>query len=962
MPENSFNLETEVNYFSTVLIIDERGEISSHLADILLSQGCLVNYFGVESRQNLNYLDENSSFNYLSNLSEIESLSQVDYLFYFSSENQIITKDNLFWLTKKHRCKILVCLPLDSSQKEMFQNLIKEKELNIRLVFYDCFFGPRVKNGLLGNIFIKGVRGSGAVLSESPGQIIYPVFAKRLTEEIARLVFLPETKSKQYFVESWEITLQDFVDKVKTTHPGTRIGFVNSETFNKKTDSLETIHLKDSLDEKVSETVGWFARHVPQEPILVERVETKDEQAVSEASDNLTPPDDHRSLAGLSTEDRLNFLFENESKKENPSKAPMPVVPRQPLKQAEKPIRSKFFLGTGIFIFLLLFFYSAPLVLIGGAGVLGIRQLTELKKQVEEGNISSAITTSNSVKATLNFSEKILSLTNPFYSLIGLQKQTQMVSEAFGFARNLNDSVAFSLVAAKEMVVLGSGFVNGESFDWEEKLSSVKSNLAFSYQQASLAQSALQSTKRGFDLLGRTEQYDSLRKTLPETREILLKSQNFIGVLPRILGFSERRTYLVLFQNNTELRPTGGFIGSYGLINLEGGKLTGFEVYDVYQADGQLKGHVEPPAKLKEYLGEATWYLRDSNWDPDFTVSAPRAQWFLDKEMQVKVDGTIGVTLEVAKNILAAIGEVEVPEYNEKITKDNLFQKAEYYSELGTFPGSTQKKDFLGSLAKAIFEKIRSAQAKELVNIGGAIFNSLESREMMLYFNDPECQKAVARLGWEGSIKDFSPQSDKTFVFADYLHINEANVGINKANFFVTRKVDHQIKLDEKGKAEEKLLITYDNQSPSESWPAGRYKTYLRLYLPKGVRLTSTLVTDPQNPSLWLPFDMKYFNNTEEQGKSVFGYLLEVPIKSKRQIEIKYEHPRTISPVQKINSYLLMVQKQPGAYPSDYTLSFFYPRNLVPVRVIPSALISSGQLLVSGRLDKDRIFQIDLAR
>jgi hypothetical protein len=985
MPDNSYNLETEVNYFSSVLIVDERGEISSHLIDSLLSQGCLVHYQGVETQENLDYLEGKKNFNYLGKFSEIENLSQVDYVFYFSAESQLITKDNLFWLTKKHGCKILICLSLDSSQKETFLGLAKDKELNLRLAFYDCIFGPRIKNDLLGSLFTKGLRGSGAVLSVNPSQLIYPVFGESFAGELSRLIFLPETRGKSYFIRSSETRLQDFVDQVKIVCPGTRVSFINNETVDKKISSLETVQVKESLEEKVSETVEWFVRHVPQDPVIVEKVEEKIETPKNEFTQSQITNktrEEIKPLVNLAVEDRLDFLFETEKKKEETQgtkqerqatdkgpevhKGPItnkaPIAHKEPLVPRRKTTRGRFVFGLFTFIFLLFVFFCAPFVLVGGAGILGIRQLAQLKDQIEEGNLSSAITTSNSAKTTLDFSQRILSLTNPFYSLIGLQDQTQTVSEAFRFAQNLNDAATFSLLAAKDMVALGAGFINGESLDWEEAISSIKSNLSFSYQQASLAQSALDSTKPGFELLGQAEQYEKLKKALPEAREVLLKSQNFIGVLPKILGFSERKVYLVLFQNNMELRPTGGFIGSYGLINLEGGKLTGFEVFDVYQADGQLKGHVEPPAKLKQYLGEATWYLRDSNWDPDFTISAPRAQWFLDKEMQLKVDGTIGVTLEVAKSILSAIGEVEVPEYSEKINKNNLFQKAEYYSELGTFPGSTQKKDFLGSLAKAIFERIKHAEAKEMVDVGGAFFNSLESREMMLYFNDPECQVAIARLGWEGSIRDFSPQSDKTHVFADYLYLNEANVGVNKANFFVTRKVDHQIKLDEKGKAEEKVLITYDNQSPSESWPAGRYKTYLRLYLPKGARLTSSLITDPKNPSLWLPFDMKYFNNTEEHGKNVFGYLIEVPIKSKRQIEIKYENLQTVNPSQKINSYLLFIQKQPGAYPSDYTLTFSYPQNLVPVRVIPSAVVGNGNLLVTSKLDKDRIFQIDLAR
>jgi len=111
--------------------------------------------------------------------------------------------------------------------------------------------------------------------------------------------------------------------------------------------------------------------------------------------------------------------------------------------------------------------------------------------------------------------------------------------------------------------------------------------------------------------------------------------------LPSILGQDTNKNYLILFENNMELRPTGGFIGHTVLQNFGGGKLNGLDINDIYSADGQLKGHGEPPAPIKNYLGEANWWFRDSNWDPDFPTSAERAEWFLNKEMDQNFDGVI---------------------------------------------------------------------------------------------------------------------------------------------------------------------------------------------------------------------------------------------------------------------------------------------------------------------------------
>ncbi|MGB9637538.1 MAG: DUF4012 domain-containing protein, partial [Microgenomates group bacterium] len=497
--------------------------------------------------------------------------------------------------------------------------------------------------------------------------------------------------------------------------------------------------------------------------------------------------------------------------------------------------------------------------------------------------------------------------------------------------------------------------VEQKDINWDEKTKGLNASLSAAYEQASLIQASLGKLEPAFKFFKQTAVFEKIKEDLPRSREILLKSKSFFGILPPILGVEGMKTYLVLFQNNTELRPTGGFIGSYGVVRLEKGKMVDFEVFDVYQADGQLKGHVEPPEDLKNYLGEAAWYLRDSNWDPDFPVSAQRAQWFLDKETQVNADGTIALNLEAIKKLLSALGEVEVSDYQEKVSANNLFQKAEYYSELGTFPGSTQKKDFLGSLAGEIFNRMKQANTKELLNLAGAIFSSLEEKDIMLYFNDPKIEKVIADLQWEGSIRSYQSSLKGDSVFTDYLFINEANVGINKANYYVQRKIDQQIMIDNLGKVKEKLTITYENLSPSDNWPSGRYKNYLRLYFKKGTKLSSVFIEDIKNPGLWEPFDPQQIRTAEEHNKTVYGLVFEIPIKAKRRLEINYELPETLVLSTKITSYLLMVQKQSGAFPSNYDLTVVYPSSFIPLRVIPSAVVGNQQLLISSKLVKDLI-------
>ena len=143
-----------------------------------------------------------------------------------------------------------------------------------------------------------------------------------------------------------------------------------------------------------------------------------------------------------------------------------------------------------------------------------------------------------------------------------------------------------------------------------------------------------------------------LLTVLEDARATFTYIDEFLTLYPNLAGYKEAKTYLVLLQNSNELRPTGGFIGSVGVIKFEDGILSDFRIDDVYTLDGQLKGHVDPPLPIRDLLGQEHWYLRDSNWSPDFKESAIRAAWFYQKEGGESVDGVIAINSPLIVGIL----------------------------------------------------------------------------------------------------------------------------------------------------------------------------------------------------------------------------------------------------------------------------------------------------------------------
>lgn len=457
-------------------------------------------------------------------------------------------------------------------------------------------------------------------------------------------------------------------------------------------------------------------------------------------------------------------------------------------------------------------------------------------------------------------------------------------------------------------------------------------------------------------LINLEEEEVNLNTSLKHYRKIIKDFIHILNITPDLFGDNGKRKYLVLLQNNAELRPTGGFIGSYATITFENSKLLELEVDDVYTIDGQLKGHVEPPFEIKTYLGEAGWYLRDANWDPDFPTSARQIEWFFEKESKENIDGVIAINLYVIQELLKSFGAVNLPDFEETITAENLFEISEYYSEVNFFPGSTQKKDFLGGLTTALFNKLENASPEQLLKIAQSLYKSLENGHLLIFVNDQKPQKIISENGWDGSIKKIdcpSSQNNETCL-KTYIYLNEANVGVNKSNYFIRRKIDISQNIDF-DKLSNNLAIKYFNQSQGNSWPGGTYRNYLRIYLEEEVEIKSVMVDGKELKSNQLIFK-------SEHGKQVVGFLIEVPPQQELLTELSFESGVNVSSDKRVN-YVLYLQKQSGTQDDPLSITISKPKNLSLVNSsLPLSNLDSLTTNFSQEFTKDIDLIIDFEK
>lgn len=419
---------------------------------------------------------------------------------------------------------------------------------------------------------------------------------------------------------------------------------------------------------------------------------------------------------------------------------------------------------------------------------------------------------------------------------------------------------------------------------------------------------------------------------LSELRGIVGYTDRLLTLYPRIAGFRKKQTYLVLLQNSMELRPTGGFIGSLLVLSFVDGKVDALEVQDVYTADGQLKGHVDPPLPIREIIGQEHWYLRDSNWDPDFEKSGAMAAWFYEKELGQSVDGVIAVSLPMVTQLLRVTGPIELLDFNERISESNFFAKSLLYTETDFFPGSTQKKDFLGALISAVLTRITTDSSLSAGGLLSVLTQSIQSRDLQFYFPDTELQSLVTQWGWNGGVavqECQAPYKDMDCI-GDGIGVIDANVSINKSNFFVTKEAVSQISIMENGDIDHTLTMNIRNSAHAQESGGGGYQSYMRLVMPSDAQIRSIALDGAEVPIRDLgsvvPPPAPYWINEQAEGRRIIHVPFLVNPRQTRQLSVRWVRPGAVA-FSGQGAFQFTLRKQAGVTQFPWQTVIAYPQS-----------------------------------
>lgn len=378
--------------------------------------------------------------------------------------------------------------------------------------------------------------------------------------------------------------------------------------------------------------------------------------------------------------------------------------------------------------------------------------------------------------------------------------------------------------------------------------------------------------------------------------------------LPVVAGAEERRKYLVIFQNDNELRPTGGFMTAYAVVFVENGKVTPEKSDDIYELDQKFRNKPAIPEELGRFLiTERSWNLRDMNIDPNFKHSM---QTFYEHYQNVPgepddIDGIIAVDTVFLEKVVEVLGPIDVPGYGvfsaEKLERCDCPQIIYALSEIIDRPTPYIREDRKGILApmmQSIIQKTYATERSKWPLLAELLWQGIEGRHVQMYFMNEEDQSAAELIGAAGIIPNI-PE------VGDYLTVIDANLAGAKSNLFIETSGDIEVLGIENGRVKKQVELTYRNTHPASNCNLeagelclnGMLNDWTRWYVPKGAEVDEVLGLEED-----------YKIDTSHEGYDIIEGIFRVAPLGQTKVRITYSTPYTAEE----GEYHLHMQKQGG--------------------------------------------------
>ncbi|PIR06331.1 MAG: hypothetical protein COV55_04345 [Candidatus Komeilibacteria bacterium CG11_big_fil_rev_8_21_14_0_20_36_20] len=449
--------------------------------------------------------------------------------------------------------------------------------------------------------------------------------------------------------------------------------------------------------------------------------------------------------------------------------------------------------------------------------------------------------------------------------------------------------------------------------------------------------------------------FNGLKDYLPSTLDNLHSVHEIFTILEEVLGHDTEKRYIVLFQNNNELRATGGFIGSFALFDVYQGEIVNLEIPQggMYDLEAGLTVKYQAPQALS--LINSHFNIWDANWWPDFPTSAEKITSLYEQSGGSSVDGLIAINADVLKKLLEILGPITMDDYGVTITANNLFSVIQEEVEFNYDKEANTPKAIIADLVPRVLEKLLSFKEnqKEVVT---AFAKILSTKDIQIYLHDDNLQKKIDGFGWSGRMY----ATDR-----DYLNIISTNIAGGKTDNDLYQTIDHQAEIQPNGEIINTLRITRTNKGQEDNPLAGiegGNVSYLRIYVPLNSQFIEAVGFDKIPNAYFHPADdnaqidpdiaqeenkmIDNVSNTEiynSLGKTVFANWTALKPGETKTVSVKYKLPFNLNlgdPLVnnwwqklfqsnwRLDNYSLLVQSQSGSKRTIFNSSILLSDNI----------------------------------
>ncbi|HPL95641.1 MAG TPA: DUF4012 domain-containing protein [bacterium] len=550
--------------------------------------------------------------------------------------------------------------------------------------------------------------------------------------------------------------------------------------------------------------------------------------------------------------------------------------------------------------------------------------------------------------------------------------------------KKLTSAVTFSAAATEETPAFANKFIalNKTTTEIEPLIKEINGHL----------------NNINFDVLKKYLSNEEINQltTYQKTLAVLTTNLNNLKTLSNFfisfLGVDQPKQYLFIFQNNAEMRPTGGFMGSFALIEIKQGKIVKLEIpgggfYDLKAATQTI---VEAPKPIQRF--SPFWQIWDANWFPDWSASAQKISWFYEKMLNgTTVDGIIAITPDVLIDLLKITGPIEMPAYQKTITAENFMYEVQMAVELEYDKTENQPKKIIADMMPEILNRVFHLPASQVAPWLQTLLNNANQKNILFWFRDEPMQATTKTLGLDGEIKQ-TPN--------DYLMVVHTNIGGGKTDRVIKNKIDYQINVNDQGELIATINLTRQHAGDLNNVFENQTNVdFVRFYVPLGSELLTASNFDVMSPNLFqtntdLPInkdphllaleknplidELSGTRITEEFDKTVFGNWVVLKPSQEKTVSLSYRLPFTFTTTQpnaweKIKNffhaaaistdfnYQLLIQKQPGQLNTEITSSFTAPKNWSLTNNSSAPVeISGSTASFKGKLEQDTVYGLNI--